>query len=57
MVQTLAHIAEGAAWVFVIIFAFALIGIYATVRWIVDLVTGAERAVEGEVRTVEERLK
>ncbi len=56
MEQTLIHIAEGAAWVFVVIFVFAIIGVYATIRWIVNLVTNTERAVENDVRGVEDRI-
>jgi hypothetical protein len=56
MEQTIIHLAEGAAWVFGIIFLFAIIGVYATVRWIIGLVTNTERAVEGGVRNVEDRL-
>lgn len=56
MEQTLVHIAEGAAWVFFIIFAFAIIGVIATVRWIVALVTNTERAVETGVHDVEARI-
>jgi hypothetical protein len=56
MEHTLVHIAEGAAWVFVIIFIFAIIGIWATIRWIISLVTNTERAVEGGVRGVEDKF-
>lgn len=56
MEQTLIHMAETAAWVFFIIFVFAIIGVYATIRWIVNLVTNTERAVEGGVRNVEDSI-
>lgn len=56
MEHTLVHLAEGAAWVFGIIFLFAIIGVYATIRWIVNLVTNTERAVETGVRDVEGRI-
>jgi len=56
MEQTLVHLAETAAWIFLIVFAFAVIGIIATVRWIIGLVTGAERAVESGVRSVENSI-
>ncbi len=56
MEHTIVHMAETAAWVFFIIFVFALIGIYATIRWIVNLVTNTERAVETGVRSVEDRI-
>jgi hypothetical protein len=56
MEQTLVHIATDAAWVFFIIFVFALIGVYATIRWIVGLMMNTERAVETGVRDVEDRI-
>ena len=46
------HMAEAAAWVFVIIFVFAIIGVWATIRWIVNMVTAGERAVESGVHNV-----
>jgi hypothetical protein len=52
MEQTFVHLAHAAAWFFLIVFAFAIIGVIATIRWIVGLVTGAERAVETEVHTI-----
>jgi hypothetical protein len=56
MEQTLAHLAATAAWIFFIIFAFAIIGVIATVRWIVGLFVKGERAVESGVESVERRL-
>jgi hypothetical protein len=56
MEHTLVHLAEGAAWVFGLIFLFAIIGVYATVRWIIGLVTNTERAVENGMHNVEERF-
>jgi hypothetical protein len=56
MEQTVIHLAEGAAWVFFIIFLFAIIGVVATIRWIVNLVTNTERAVETGVHNVEDRI-
>ncbi|HTZ54308.1 MAG TPA: hypothetical protein VMB20_04545 [Candidatus Acidoferrum sp.] len=53
MEQTIVHMAEAAAWVFVIIFVFAIIGVWATVRWIINMVTAGERAVESGVQNVE----
>ncbi len=55
--EQLAHLATDAAWVFVIIIAFAFIGVYATIRWIVGLLTRGEQAVVNEVHSIEERLK
>jgi hypothetical protein len=56
MEQSLAHLAETAAWIFVVIFIFAAIGVFATVRWIIGLVTGAERAVESGVHSVSDKI-
>jgi hypothetical protein len=56
MEHTLVYLAATAAWLFVIVFAFALIGVYATCRWIVGLFTRAERAVEGGVGEIQRKL-
>lgn len=56
MEQSIVHLAEGAAWVFGIIFLFAIIGVVATVRWIVGLITNTERAVETGVQNVENKF-
>jgi len=56
MEQTLIHLAQTAAWFFFIVFIFAVIGVVATVRWIVNAITRGERAVEGGVESVENRL-
>ena len=56
MEQTIVHLAEAAAWVFVVIIVFALIGVYATIRWIVNLATRTEHAVESGVRNVEDSI-
>ena len=56
MEHTLIRLAETAAWLFVIIFIFAAIGVVATIRWIVKLVTNTERAVETGVHNVEDRF-
>jgi hypothetical protein len=50
------HLAEDAAWVFVIIIIFAIIGVVATIRWIINMVTAGERAVESGVQNVENQL-
>ncbi|MDE2483548.1 MAG: hypothetical protein KGN02_15335 [bacterium] len=57
MEQSLVHLAATAAWVFFITFVFALIGVYATIRWIVGLFKRGEEAVVSEVHSIEERLK
>jgi hypothetical protein len=56
MEHTLVHIAATAAWFFVIVFIFALIGVWATIRWIVSLFLRGEAAVESGVQSIERRL-
>lgn len=53
MEQTFVHLAHAAAWFILIVFAFAAIGIVATIRWIVGLFLKTERAVESGVESVE----
>ena len=48
--------AEAAAWVFFIIFLFAIIGVWATIRWIVNMVTAGEHAVESGVHSVGDKF-
>ncbi|MGA7569696.1 MAG: hypothetical protein WB491_13100 [Candidatus Aquilonibacter sp.] len=50
------HLAETAAWAFIIIFVFAIIGVWATIRWIVNMVTAGEHAVESGVHNVGDRF-
>ncbi len=57
MEQTVIHLAEGAAWVFVVMIIFAIIGVIATIRWIINLVSAGEHAVEGGVQNVENKFK
>ena len=56
MEQTFVHLAETAAWVFLIVFAFAIIGVWATIRWIIGLFWGAEQAVERGVHNVSDSI-
>ena len=56
MEHSLVHLAATAAWIFVIIFIFALIGIYATIAWIACLLRRGTTAVEGGVQNIERRL-
>jgi len=56
MEQTLIHLVQTAAWFFFIVFIFAVIGVVATVRWIVNALTRGERAVEAGVVSVENHL-
>jgi hypothetical protein len=51
------NLAHSFAWVLFIIFMFAVIGFIATIRWIVSIVTGAERAVVSGVEGVEHRIE
>jgi hypothetical protein len=54
--QTFVHIAETAAWFMAIVFIFAIIGVYATIHWIVNMVRRGEDAVESGVQNIERRL-
>lgn len=56
MEHTLVHIAETAAWFFVVVFIFAIVGVIATIRWIIGLVTRGEQAVESGVDSIERKL-
>jgi hypothetical protein len=56
MEQTLVNLAKDAAWLFLVIFVFAAIGVVATVRWIIGMVWGAEQAVERGVHSVDDKL-
>lgn len=50
------NLLHAAAWLFAFIFVFALIGVIAVVRWVINLITGTERAVGTGVRNVENSL-
>jgi hypothetical protein len=52
----LGHLIHFAIWVFFIIFAFAVVGVIATIRWIAMLVTRTETAVGSGVESVERAL-
>lgn len=56
MEHFVSNLLHAAAWLFFFIFLFAAIGVVATVRWIIAMVTGAERAVETGVHNVGEHL-
>lgn len=56
MEQSLVHLAATAAWTFVIVFIFALIGLYATIVWIANMLRRGATAVEGGVETLEKKL-
>jgi hypothetical protein len=48
------HLIHFGLWVFFVIFAFAVIGVIATVRWIMNLVTRTESAVGSGVARAED---
>ena len=50
------HLIHFALWSFFVIFAFAVIGVIATIRWIVSLVTRTETAVGAGVARAEDAL-
>lgn len=56
MEHSLVHLAATAAWIFIIIFIFALIGLYATIVWIANLLRRGTTAVESGVHNIERRL-
>ncbi|GAC1358483.1 MAG: hypothetical protein NVSMB31_18900 [Vulcanimicrobiaceae bacterium] len=56
MEQFVLNLLHAAAWLFMFIFLFALIGVVATIRWIMNLITGTERAVSTGVHNVENSL-
>lgn len=49
-------LAHTAMWVFIVIFVFAAIGVFATTRWIVGLFTKTEQAVQGGISNIQKRL-
>lgn len=56
MEHTFVRLAETAAWFLAIVFIFAIVGVYATIHWIVNLVRRGEQAVEHGVESVEKRF-
>jgi hypothetical protein len=56
MEHALVRLVQTAGWVFLIVFVFAAIGLWATTRWIVGLFTKTEQAVEGGISNVRKRL-
>lgn len=56
MEHAFVRIAETAAWFLVIVFVFAIIGVYATIHWIVNMVRRGEEAVESGVQSIERKL-
>ncbi len=53
----LTHLLHTAAWMFGVMFIFAVIGLYATVRWVIGVFTGAEQAVSSSVQSVERGIE
>lgn len=56
MEQGLLHLVHIAAWVFLVIFVLAFIGLVAIIRWIVGLFRRGEQAVETGVQRVGDTL-
>jgi hypothetical protein len=56
MAEFLSHLIQFSLWVFFVIFAFAIIGVWATIRWIVSLVTRTEDAVHTGVQKAEDAI-
>lgn len=56
MEQFLLRIAHDAAWVGAFILLFAVIGVIATIRWIMGMIFRGERAVEGGVQSAERMI-
>jgi hypothetical protein len=50
------HLIHFGLWVFSVIFFFAIVGVIATVRWIVSLVTRTEAAVGSGIKGAEDVL-
>jgi hypothetical protein len=53
MEELIGHLIHFGLWVFFVIFAFAIIGVIATIRWIARLVTRTENAVGSGVQSAE----
>lgn len=53
----LSHLIHFALWVFFVLFVFAAIGVIATIRWIVGLVTRTENAVGSGIQSAEDALR
>jgi hypothetical protein len=53
MEALIGHLIHFGMWVFFVLFVFAAIGVFATVRWIVNLVTRTEAAVGSGIASAE----
>ena len=56
MEQFVVNMLHIGAWIFGIVFLFAIFGVYAVIHWIVNAMRNTERAVEGGVQNVQEKL-
>jgi hypothetical protein len=56
MAEFLTHLIQFSLWVFFVIFAFAIIGVWATIHWIVRQVTRAEDAVHTGVQRADDAI-
>lgn len=54
MEEFVGHLIHIGMWVFFVIFTFAVIGVIATVRWIMNLVNRTEAAVGSGVARAED---
>jgi hypothetical protein len=52
----LSHLIHFALWAFFVIFAFAIVGVLAIVRWIMRLVTRTQAAVGSGMDSVERAI-
>ncbi|MGA8535421.1 MAG: hypothetical protein WB615_15035 [Candidatus Tumulicola sp.] len=52
----LVHLAATAAWIFVVLVIFALIGVYATFAWIAGLLRRGAADVESGVESIKTKL-
>jgi hypothetical protein len=56
MGNELVHLAATAAWIFVVLLIFAMIGIYATCSWIAGLFRRGAAKVETGVESIHRKL-
>jgi hypothetical protein len=56
MQALIGHLIHFGLWVFFVIFAFAIVGVIVTIRWIVRLVTRTEAAVGSGIASAENIL-
>jgi hypothetical protein len=50
------HLLHAALWMFFLIFALAIVGAIAIIKWIADLFRTTESAVESGVQTVQRTI-